>query len=82
MNFYVYQYATGLSAACAIVNKIFNNEKGAIDNYLEFLKSSGRDYPISLLKIAGVDMTKPKVIESAIKMFDETIDKFIKLYNS
>lgn len=81
MNFYVYQYATGLSAACTIVNKILNNEDGAIENYLEFLKSGGRDYPVELLKIAGVDMSKKEVIENAIKMFDKTIDDFIKLYN-
>lgn len=80
--FYVYKYATGLSAACYIVNNILSGKEGYVEKYLEFLKSGSRDYPIELLKIAEVDMNNPKVVESAINMFDETIDEFIKLYNS
>ncbi len=79
MNFYVYQYATGLSAACAIVNNIVNGDEGALNNYLEFLKTGCRDYPVELLKIAGVNISKPKPIEDAIKFFDETINQFVKL---
>lgn len=80
--FYVYKYATGLSAACYIVNNILNGEEGYAEKYLEFLKSGSRDYPIELLKIADVDMNDPKVVESAIQMFDETIDEFVRIYNS
>lgn len=80
--FYVYKYATGLSAACYIVNNILSNKKDAVQNYLEFLKSGGKDYPLEELKIAGVDMNSPKVIESALQMFNETIDEFIETYNS
>ena len=78
-NFYVYKYATGLSAACYIVDRILNNKENALDDYLKFLKSGGSDYPIDELKIAGVDMNDPSVIESAIKMFDETLDEFKQL---
>jgi oligoendopeptidase F len=81
-NFYVYQYATGLSAACHIVNNILEGNGKTVDNYLEFLKTGGRDYPVELLKIAGVDMNNPQVIESAIAMFNDTINEFIDLYNS
>lgn len=75
-NFYVYKYATGISAACKIVDGILNNEKDALDNYLNMLKSGSRQNPLDTLKIAGVDMTDKKVYESAIKMFDETIEEF------
>ncbi len=75
-NFYVYKYATGLSAACKIVDGILNNEKDALNNYLNMLKSGSRQNPLDTLKIAGVDMTDKEVYESAIKMFDETIEEF------
>ena len=75
-NFYVYKYATGISAACKIVDGILNNEKDALDNYLDMLKSGSRQNPLDTLKIAGVDMTDKEVYESAIKMFDETIEEF------
>ena len=80
-NFYVFKYATGLSAACYIVNRIMNNEENAVDDYLNFLKTGGSDYPIEELKVAGVDMTKKEVIESAIKMFNDTLEEFKNLYN-
>ena len=79
-NFYVYKYAIGISSACHIVNNILEGKENALENYLSFLKSGGSDYPANELKITGVDVTKPEVVESAIKMFDETIDKFQKVY--
>lgn len=79
-NFYVYKYAIGLSSACYIVDGIINNKPNALENYLKFLKTGGSMYPADELKIAGIDVTKKDVIESAIKMFDETIDEFKKLY--
>lgn len=75
-NFYVYKYATGISAACKIADGILNNEKDALNNYLNMLKSGSRQNPLDTLKIAGVDMTDKEVYESAIKMFDETIEEF------
>ena len=80
--FYVYKYATGLSAACYIVNNILEGKENARENYLEFLKTGGRDYPIEELKIAGVDMNDSKVVESALNMFSEIIDEFNDVYNS
>ena len=79
-NFYVYKYATGLSAATAIVNKILNNEKDAVKDYIEFLKTGGRDYPVNELKIAGVDMNDKKVIEDSIETFKDLLLQFKELY--
>jgi oligoendopeptidase F len=73
-DFYVYQYATGYSAANAFVNRINGDEKDAVENYLLFLQSGGSDYPINLLKKAGVDMTTAKPIEDTIKRFNELLD--------
>ena len=81
-NFYVYKYATGLSAACFIVDNILSGKENALESYLEFLSAGSKYYPLEELKIAGVDMTDPKVVESAIKMFDEAINEFDELYNS
>ena len=78
-NFYVYKYAIGLSSACYIVDGILNNRENALENYLNFLKLGGSDYPVNELMIAGVDVTSPEVIESAIKTFDDTINEIKKL---
>ena len=67
--FYVYKYATGLSSAIAIASDILNGKEGAQEAYLEFLSSGGSDYPLSILKKAGVDMTTKEPIEKAIDMF-------------
>ena len=81
-DFYVYKYAIGLSCACYIVHNILNKKENALESYLKFLSSGGSDYPINELKIAGVDVTKPEVIESALDMFQNTIDEFKKIYRS
>ena len=78
-NFYVYKYAIGLSCASYIVDNILNKKENALENYLKFLSSGGSDYPINELKIAGIDVTKKDVIESAIKMFDSFIEQFKEL---
>lgn len=80
-GFYVYKYATGLSAACYIVEGIINGRENALENYLSFLKTGGSMYPVDELKVAGVNICDPKVIESAIHMFDDTIEEFKKLIN-
>ncbi|MGI5834999.1 MAG: oligoendopeptidase F [Chloroflexota bacterium] len=72
-NFYVYQYATGMAAALALTNQILNEGKPAVDRYLRFLKSGDSDYPIELLKAAGVDMTTAKPIEQAIESFNRLL---------
>lgn len=77
--FYVYKYATGYSAATAISSKIINEGQKAVDDYIAFLKTGESDYPIELLKIAGVDMSSPEPIEMAMKVFEELVDEFEKL---
>lgn len=78
-NFYVYQYATGLSAACYIVNRIRNKEEGAVKDYLKFLATGDSLDPISELKVAGVDMLDEKVVNKAIDMFSELINEYKSL---
>ena len=79
-DFYVYQYSTGLAAACYIANKIMNGEKGALENYLKFLSLGGSMDPVDELKVAGVDMSDPAVIQSAMDMFKDVIDEFKENY--
>lgn len=74
--FYVYQYATGFAAAIAISDKILNEGETAVNGYLEFLKSGSSDYPIEVLKKAGVDLAKPEVVDGALKVFEELLDEF------
>ena len=80
-NFYVYKYATGLSAACYIVNRILSGEENAVNDYINFLKCGKSKSPLDSLLVAGVDLSDSKVIEEAIKMFDDTIEEFKKLYS-
>ena len=75
-DFYVYQYATGLSAACYIVKRILNHEENAVSDYLKFLSTGDSMDPIEELKVAGVDMEDEKVINGAIDMFQEIINEY------
>lgn len=75
--YYVYQYATGYSAAITLSQKILN-ENGA-ENYINFLKGGSSKYSIDLLKGAGVDMTSPEPVEKAMKVFEGLLDEFEKL---
>lgn len=72
-NYYVYQYATGISAATALSKQILEEGQPAVDRYIEFLKSGSSDYPIEVLKKAGVDMTEADPIREALKVFDEKL---------
>ena len=74
--FYVYQYATGYSAAIALSRKILNEGQPAIDAYLDFLSKGGSEYSIDLLKGAGVDMSASEPIENAMQLFKELLDEF------
>ena len=78
-DFYVYQYATGLSAACYIVNRIRNNEENAVSDYLHFLSTGDSMDPIDELKVAGVDMEDEGVINKAIDMFQDIINQYKSL---
>ena len=79
--FYVYQYATGFSAAVALSKKILEEGESAVNDYKKFLKSGCSDYPIELLKIAGVDMSSKEPVEMAMKMFENLVNQFEKLIN-
>lgn len=77
--FYVYQYATGFAAAVAISDKILKEGESAVKGYMEFLKSGSSDYPIEVLKKAGVDMESQDVIVESLKVFEELLDEFEEL---
>ena len=77
--FYVYKYATGLSSALSIANRIISNDQKTKDNYLKFLSSGGSDYPLNILKSVDVDMTTPKPIEEALQMFKDKLDELKEL---
>jgi oligoendopeptidase F len=78
-NYYVYQYATSFAAAITLASKILKEGQSAVDKYLEFLSSGCKTDPISLLKIAGVDMSQPAVIDDALDQFDELITEMEEL---
>jgi oligoendopeptidase F len=77
--FYVYKYATGFSAAEAISSKILKEGDAARDAYVEFLKTGESDYPIELLKLAGVDMSRPEPIEQAMDTFERLVAELEEL---
>ena len=74
--FYVYQYATGFSAAVAISSRILKGEPGALEGYKEFLKGGCSAKPVELLKRAGVDMERPEPVEEALRLFEELLEEF------
>jgi oligoendopeptidase F len=76
--YYVYQYATGISAAVALAKRILSGEEGRLD-YFKFLKSGGSVYPIDSLKLAGVDMSQPEPIQAACDEFATSLDELEKL---
>ncbi len=77
-EFYVFQYATGFSAAIALSNKILNDGKQAVEKYKDFLKSGSSNYPIEVLRLAGVDMATKKPVSDALKVFDGLVDEMAK----
>ena len=79
-NFYVYQYATGLAAACYIASNIIEGKEGALDKYLKFLTLGGSMDPVDELKVAGVDMNDPEVIQIGMDMFKSVIEEFKEIY--
>ncbi len=77
--YYVYQYATSYAASQAILTKFLNGESGIIEKYLKMLSSGGRDYPIELLKICGIDMTRPEPVMATLDRFREKVAEMVKL---
>jgi oligoendopeptidase F len=78
-NFYVYQYATGYSAAASLSKQILEEGEPAVSRYLDFLNAGSSDYPIEVLKKAGVDMTTSKPIEDALAVFEATLTEMEEL---
>ena len=78
-DYYVYQYATGISGADALSGRILRGEHGAVDDYLGFLKSGGSMYPLDVLKKAGVDLTTPRPVEETFAVMESYIDRLEEL---
>ena len=74
-SFYVYKYATGISAAASLSRQILSEGTPAVERYTEFLRGGGSDYPLELLKKAGVDLSRPKPVEDAMKVFESILDE-------
>ncbi|QQY78799.1 oligoendopeptidase F [Keratinibaculum paraultunense] len=78
-NYYVFQYATGFSAAISISQQILEEGEVAVKRYINFLKSGSSDYPINVLKAAGVDMTTEEPVNSALEVFGKLVDEMDRL---
>lgn len=78
--FYVYQYATGFSAAAYIARRITREGEGAVEDYKRFLKAGGSVPPIEALKLAGVDMSKKEAVDEALNWFDELVDEYAGMF--
>lgn len=79
MNYYVYQYATGFAAASFLSHQIATQKQGALDKYLNYLKSGSSKYAIDTMKTAGVDMTQPDYLQDAFKVFETRLDELTDL---
>ncbi|HEY3391786.1 MAG TPA: M3 family metallopeptidase, partial [Lacipirellulaceae bacterium] len=77
--FYVYKYATGLSAAIALSERVLSGGKQELDDYLSFLKGGCSKWPLELLKDAGVDMTSPAPVETALAYFERLVAELDEL---
>ena len=78
-DYYVFQYATGISGAHALSRRILDDEPGAVEDYLSFLKAGGSMYPLDALKMAGVDLTSPKPVEETFDVLSRMVDRLEKL---
>jgi oligoendopeptidase F len=78
-NFYVYQYATGISGANALVNRVLSEGDEAANDYLEFLKAGNSMYSLDALQKAGVDLTSPEPVKAAFQVLTDTVDRLEKL---
>lgn len=80
-DYYVYQYATGISGANALARRVLAGEPGAAEAYLGFLKAGGSKYPLEALRDAGVDLSRPEPVEAAFQVLAEMIDQLDQLVN-
>ena len=77
--YYTFQYATGISAAHALANAILDGDDDAVERYLGFLAAGGADYPLNVLKAAGVDMSTPQAVEETFKALENLVDRLESL---
>ena len=77
--FYVYKYATGFASAVALSKALLEKQPGAAERYRAFLASGGSDYPMELLKRAGVDLSTPAPVTSALEVFEQTLGELERL---
>ena len=80
-DYYVYQYATGISGAHVLSSRVLSGEPGAVEDYLGFLKSGSSGYPLDVLRKAGVDLTSRKPVEDAFAVMENYVDRLEKLLN-
>lgn len=80
--FYVYKYATGISAAIALAGRVLSGGEAEKESYLNFLKTGSSAYPLEQLKMAGVDMSEPGPVNEALAHFSGLIDRLIEIYPS
>ena len=78
-NYYVFQYSTGFSAASALAKRILSQKPDALERYLAYLKAGNSDYPVEVMKKAGVDMTQAAYIEDAMSMFEQRLNELEEL---
>jgi oligoendopeptidase F len=80
--FYVYKYATGVSAAIALADKVVNEGDPARQAYLDFLKLGGSQFPLDELRDAGVDMGSPEPVKRALTRFSALVDELVEIYTA
>ncbi len=80
-NFYVYQYSTSFTASITLAEKVLSGDKAALTNYLDFLSAGGSDYPIELLKSAGVDMISSEPFDKTIEAMNKAMDEIERILN-
>ncbi len=80
-DYYVYQYATGISGAHALADRVLSGEENAAEDYLKFLRAGGSMYPLDALKMAGVDLSKPEPVETTFQILADLIERLDQLVN-
>jgi oligoendopeptidase F len=80
-DYYVFQYATGISGAHALANRILSGTPGTADDYLSFLCAGGSMYPLDALRMAGVDLASPQPVEETFAVLSGLIDRLEALVN-
>ena len=80
-DYYVYQYATGISGAHALANRVLEGEQSAAEDYLKFLQTGGSVYPLEALKLAGVDLSKPDPVAKTFEIMGDLVDRLEQLLN-